>query len=413
MTDKYESRNLLFTERGRKWLKQFASVDSELAEKLVSSLTLVSHNEFERNLTALIEIRAEEIEGPVALFAVREIDHEVSFFDQAASDEANQVQALSKGADHGSEARISAIVRNLSKAKPGKYLNHPDVAQMRNKKCRSILFVDDFIGSGSRVRDFLQSFWLEPTITSWHSFKYLDFSVVVYSGTEDGIKSALRHKSKPSVHFHRGCPTFHDMPWSRDAKRKILNLCKKYGLPTSQGYWWDGFGRAMAAIVFEHGCPDNTPVILWAPDEAGKPWTPLFIDRVVGLAEGSVFPPEIVHNDLVTVLLDVGQPKLAKSGMLERRGQVGQSILLILALVAKGQRKQIALSYATGLSEEDCSRIIEKCIKWKFITRSRKLTKRGLAELNAAKKSRVIKSDHLDAGSDYYYPRQLRGATHG
>lgn len=203
------------------------------------------------------------------------------------------------------------------------------------------------------------------------------------------------------------------MPWRRDLKDSVEELCRKYGRQTSQGYWWAGYGQAMAALVFEHGCPDNVPVIFWAPDDPAKRWTPLFVDRVVGAEEGSVFPSAVGQEDAELVLADVGQEKLATTGALSRRGDAGRKILLVLALIAKGQRKLSALGYATGLDDESCIRILKKCIKWEFITPNLRITKRGRAEIKAAERLRKVETLSPDRGSDYYYPQQLRGTTHG
>ena len=95
-----------------------------------------------------------------------------------------------------------------------------------------------------------------------------------------------------------------------------------------------------------------------------------------------------------------------------RRGFAGQIILIILTMAAKGQRKRSTLAFATGLNVEDCERAIQECVKWKFITVQRRITAKGLAELNAARKLKMEQSRVLDKGSDYYYPKQLREATH-
>ena len=53
MADSTEARKLIHTEQGRKWLAQFDPLDQEIATAIANNLTLVSHNEFERNLVCL------------------------------------------------------------------------------------------------------------------------------------------------------------------------------------------------------------------------------------------------------------------------------------------------------------------------------------------------------------------------
>jgi len=174
-----------------------------------------------------------------------------------------------------------------------------------------------------------------------------------------------------------------------------------------------GYNSVMGTMVFEHGCPNNAPAILWAPSSDKKPWEALFPDRVILAGEKSVFPLEILRQDPLAMLLDIGQKRLANAGALTRRGEMGQAILVILALVAKGHRKQNTLSYATGLNELLCSRIVEKCIKWGFITRSRRLTAKGKSELMAARRLKEGSSLILERGEECYYPRQLRRIARG
>lgn len=425
MSADINAKKLIHTKQGQDWLNQFEPIDQEFAILLANNLTLVSHTEFERNLLAKIEGIASSIEGSVGFFSVRELRKEkpdewciakpLPFYSQAiVSEDGQSVNALSSSADQGSEAKIAHIIRQLCKSNPQKYLNHPTIESLRNNKSDAIIFVDDFIGSGGRVREFLDSFWFEPTIVSWLSGKQISFHVVAYSGTELGISYLENHKSKPHIHVFRDAPCFDTFAWNQVRKNQIRKLCQKYGhiANKKRKNMWFGYKEGMAAIIFEHGCPNNTPAILWEPDFKGSGWKGLFPNRTVSSLIASVFPPEIIRGDHIQILVDAGQKKLAGSGALLRRGFAGQMILIILALIAKGQRKRSTLSFSTGLNVDDCERAIQVCIKWKFITVQRRITAKGLAELNAAKKLKMEQSRILDKGSDYYYPKQLREATH-
>ena len=170
----------------------------------------------------------------------------------------------------------------------------------------------------------------------------------------------------------------------------------------------------MAAITFEHGCPDNCPAILWMTSDNKGAWLPIFPDRAILSGEKSVFPPEVVRGDALTTLLDLGQRRLAMSGQLLRRGELGETILVILALIAKGQRRLSALSFATGLNSAFCIRILDKCIyRWGFLTSSLRVTKRGHAELEAARKMQKVVFKAPERGTNIYFPQQLRRTTSG
>lgn len=411
-----KNTKLLYTERGKRWLSQFSPEDIECAERLIASLTLVSHTEFERNLLSMLEDFLVDKVGPVAIYAVREVDYGDSFFCSSVFfDEGKEkIDSLTRGSDHGSESRIANTIRNFCKRHPQNFLNHPTVDEMREASCRSILFVDDFIGSGNRVWKYINSFWREASIVSWHSLKYLKFNVIAYSGTESGITNVLNHKSKPEVKIFRDCPSIDQMPWKPIHKRAVRDLSRKYGrYAHKRSNMWGGYRDTMGTMIFEHGCPNNVPAILWGSFESDEAWKPLFPERAVGADESSAFPPEVVRDDPVSLLVDIGQKKLASAIPQLQQSYEGELMLLLLALLAKGQRKTSTLSYATGLSQANCAILIERCIKFGLITISKRLTKQGLMELNAAKKSGEVKTFSLEIGTDNYYPSRLRETSYG
>jgi hypothetical protein len=427
MSGKKEARKLIHTDRGKSWLNQFEPLDQEIASSLANNLTLISHNEFERSLTLKMAQVAESISGPIAFFAMREmvprkpvikgnkipIEVNVStpYYQQVkVADDGVSVMPLGNTADIGSEGRVASIIRQFCKRDKNVYLNHPTLEYLRASRCKAIVCVDDFIGSGNRGHEFLDAFWMEKSIVSWHSYKLIDFHVIAYSGVDAGIKLLRTHRSSPVVNIYRDAPTFNSLPWSKGKKEDLFNLCEKYGKKANQRrkhMWW-GYKKTMCALVFEHGCPNNVPAIL--VEESNK-WIGLFPDRTIADTTLSVFPSEIPQRANIKSLVDIGQNKLARSPQLIRRGEVGKVILLILALISKGKRKRSTLCYATGLSNDDCDKYLAKCIEWKFVSPQKRITPTGLAELKAAKKIGKIKSETLEKGSDYYYPSQLRKAT--
>lgn len=422
--DAFLARKLILTDQGKRWLRQFDDIDQEAAILLANSLTLISHSEFRRKLEEQVKEAAAEVDGPVALFAVRELPKEapekwmtpavMPFYTcTAQSADGRSVSPVAATSDLGSEAIVAQIVRQLVKAGSDKFVNHPTLSEMRERRCRAIFLVDDFIGSGNRVRDFLESFWLEATITSWWSTKHIAFRVIAYSATEGGAASVGKHNSKPAVNIYRDATSFYSLPMGQEKKDLIKKLCLDYGRRALKGRrkMWFGYKEGMCTLVFEHGCPNNTPAILWETREGQPGWAGLFPHRTVSGEVASVFPPEIVRGDSVSMLMAAGQSRLAKSGALSRTGETGQIILLVLALIAKGHRKRAAICFATGLNSKDCERIIERCIKWKFLSPQRRITPQGLAELKAAKKFRVLDKTTIERGSDYHYPQQLRRTT--
>jgi hypothetical protein len=163
---------------------------------------------------------------------------------------------------------------------------------------------------------------MEKSIVSWHSYKLIAFHVVAYSGVDTGIEFLRAHKSSPSVHIYRDAPTFNTLPWSKEKKEGLFDLCEKYGRKANKkrrNMWW-GYKKTMCALVFEHGCPNNVPAILV---EENNEWIGLFPDRTITDTTLSVFPSEIPQHANIKILSDIGQKKLAKSSKMIRRGNVG------------------------------------------------------------------------------------------
>lgn len=402
---------LLLTDRGQKWLSQFPGRDRETATRLVRSLTLVSHSKFERSIRQKILATANSIGRPIAMFAVRELQGKArSDFDIALNEPCrlSRINATPTGNDLGSEARVAATIRSLSDSNK-LLLNHPNIEMMRAAQCKAIFLVDDLVGSGNRVLKYLAALWANLSIRSWWSRKNIRFSVISFAATEEGEKLIKKHKCSPVTVYDRVCPTLRSLPWSQQLKLEVSNLCETYGAQTSKQTFSFGYQGSAATLVFEHGCPNNVPSILWASSTKKFPWEALFPARTVLPPQDSAFPPEIVRRDPLTLLVEAGQQRLA--GRINLPVFISRDTLLVLAYAEKGIRSTGALSFATGMDTDNCGNLIQSCVSWGFLTTRLRLTRSGLAELEAARRNHPKLSQVASIGEDDYYPMMLRKAT--
>lgn len=399
------------TQAGQAWLDQFDAEDRELAMRLLGALTLVSHSAFERALQTLILAEAAEIDGSVALYATRELALDADYFHDMAdpADPMAPLDAVGNGADLGSEARIAAIIRNLCKTAPEKLLSHPSLETLRAERARAIFTIDDIIGSGKRTASFLQAMWQSPSLMSWHSRGHIRFAALAYSATAIGEWRVRQLKSKPRVIVVRDCPTLDALPWHDEIGEAIRELCDRYGRRTSRPGMRFGFQKTMAALVFEHGCPNNTPSILWAPVSDKSEWKPLFPDRTVLPEAASAFPPDIMARDPIALLSDLmGEETEIPPAILGEAPLLGNTTTTVLALAAAGVRSRAALSYATGYDIRACAALIDRCIARGYLTATLRLTAAGRAELKET--GWPTEPDRVPPrGEDGYYPYQLRG----
>ncbi len=403
------------TTRAKDWLSQFDFLHQEIAVRLLSSLTLVSHSAFERALQSLIEHEASAIEGPVALYATREADPNRNYFEVMGNPHSpfEPLSAVPPGADLGSEARCAALIRNLTKTAKGKFLNHPSLETLRKERARAIFVVDDIIGSGKRTTEFISAMWHSPSIMSWHSRHQIVFKALAFTATARGQRCVGAHRCQPEVIIARDCPTFEDVLWPDDIEQKVKDMFVTYGARTSRPRMKLGFADSMAALIFEHGCPNNVPAIFWAPASKKANWEPLFPDRSILSEEASAFPPDIFARDPVAILSELSDNDEAVPAAIFGPAPLGMSATTILALVAKGIRSRAALNYAIGYDIKECTTMLDRCVARGYLTPTLRLTPAGRAELNFDGRSSNRLGRLPSVGSDVYYPRQLRGPPGG
>jgi len=407
------SAKLALTEQGQQWLAQFEEADRRIARDFLSLLTLVSHSEFESSIQGQVFEKSKTIEGPIALFAVREVVGypDVDYF-IANHNENNPetLNALAHGSDIGSEGRIVSTIRNISKSEPGKFLNHPSIIAMRSNKCRNVFLVDDLIGSGNQSLQFLDWICRNATIRSWVSLRYIKFWFVTYAASELGLHRISKHRFSPVVIHKIFCPTIKNVQ-PKKIQKNLTELIKKYSRRTSKAYMAYGYRSSMAILVFEHGCPNNTPPILWAPrTKKFSEWFPLFPNRTVIGGVHSAFPPEMRSKDAVSLLIELGYRKLAAAPAHLFRHPLPHKVLTMLALLSKGANSPSSLCYSLSMTIAECNTLLEACINAGYVTPGYRLTTSGLRELKGAVKSRQYFRDALPSrGSDMYYPKSLRG----
>lgn len=376
--------------------------------KLTEALTLVSVVEFERNLKATIDKLASQTSGPLALYATREVPKgERLDFRQGGSG----LDAVARGWNTGSEARVAHIVRQMCKTQPGRLLPQPSIEELLERRVDRILLIDDIVASGTRTRNYLDQIWRDASIKSWWSYKKLCFDVVAYAGTVHGLRRVRVHPSKPKLHVHRYCPTIDGLPWQPARRRQAVAVCERYTeihrLPKGYGL---GFGKVGALLVFEHGCPNNVPSIFWANSRDDKTsWQPLFPQKAITTELGSVFPDELVARAPISVLLDAGQKRIAAAlrNVIDR--PLPEDIVVMLSLLGRGVHRVEALTHATGLTIRQCSAVLETCIEAGLVSPTWRLTELGRAELRGMEGAAGAQPKSAPGlGEDDYYPKSLR-----
>ena len=427
------------------WIEQFSPADRSTASFLLESLIFVSHADFISGLAKAIQAAHKTADRPAALFAVREIaerskrkrrrmstggflawalEHDPtllakqgphppesndlviqdSYFD--LNDRNARPHAVRPGGNVGSEGLVSHLLRDLCQPTgANSFSDHPSISSMKARKTRDIFFVDDFIGSGARVRAFADGFYAHPTIKSWMSYGLIRVTAISYAGTDIGIAHAGSHKRIAAVLCSRLIERGR-RAWTNSERTAVEGLCRKYAGRTSRSGIPLGYRRAFSLVVFEHKCPNTAPAILWA---GGKTWKPLFKARPqLGFPS---WPQSIPPNERdKRVLTSLGQTRLADVELTRFTGLQGRLKLLLLAAIAKKKRRPNILCQLLEISPAMCEELLHNCATNGWATNDGFITQNGLSELANARANGTLFETPLSVYKELYIPMTYRAA---
>ena len=397
------------------WLRQFSSRDRLLASQLLDQIALVPHDSFVERLQTEIHEIGQSIDGTIGLYVEREIKKSKGTPDRLFKESPTKPKRAygdgpkvidpkpGQNQDVGSEGIIGQLVTELGRAGRKKYLVNPGPDQIRQHKIRAFVVVTDFIGSGKRTREYLTAAWRIASVKSWISLKLLSFYVVVYAGTEKGIKSVRNHNSRPSVHQVQSCPTITTAFNNKKAK-KIAELCKIYDPDNNHDLEALGFNGTGALIAFAHGAPNNLPKIL---HKKGPHWNPLFPCRTTSNFR-SIFGNQSNGVGISARLAKLGERGILESGWLSRNSNDAKARMLLMIELRTPPRDDDALSRQTGLTIPEIREFISQLVEWGWLTKGRRVTNEGRKQIRHAQKPRKEKKSLPQSPPDLYYPESLR-----
>lgn len=250
------------TPHAQAWLQNYEVVDQQIARQLLRRLNLVSQSEFEQRVQALVEdILARAPRENFALLTVSEPPPE-TFVE-------GQVRRIP-----GSSAdRVKHIIENLHRVHGDRVRANPTVESMRSDRVRNVVLVEDFIGSGDRITGYWRN-RAPRSVKSWISYGWTRLWVASYAVMDSGRFAMSRVMPVDDSRIATVIPTRHGVLGLTDP---MLHVAKKYGQRLA-GRNWCGYSGGRGMTVFQHGCPNNTPAILW---RAGPKFKPLFPDQGV------------------------------------------------------------------------------------------------------------------------------------
>ncbi len=402
------------------WLAQFkTALDRALAKQLLDQLKLVSSREFETSIEGELIRLQKRLKKRIAVYPiVPPVPDGIVGYDQfegaIALDESNNRREIGRRRKYGSEDRVGHILAKLQdrfKLSNGVSLIEcsPTIKQLKTQKIQHIVFVDDVCGSGKRVHDYWKS--VPRSIKSLLSFGRIKLWILMYAVTPSGKRMIRR--AMPNFPIVNLITVLPDADLLDALEASVISLCERY----SERLGWNsgsalGYRRSACSIVFEHGCPNNLPHILWG---SGAGWRALFPDRSIPIEIRSYFDRE--NDDRAPeVLWKVNQPNLALSliNALDHVEPIKlrqRLTLAMLGLLTKGvMKKDLArrLLIKSRLADE----IFNEAKSVGLCSKEGKLTPLGEELLSRFRDHfKSTKKAFVAAPTSFYYPHQCEGET--
>lgn len=345
----------------RDWLSQFPAESQPLAKLLLSHLKFISRDDYSRWVIQTI-LSFLDKESTFALYSVRKLNiPKTSPYYWGENKEA----IYRPGTSQGSEDLVYSLISNLVRQNSKFLLDHPSLDELKDKKVRNYILIDDSIGSGDRVSEFINSMLKHPTFFSWWNFGWINIHIVSFSrfheaekkiimniSGKDNAKQKIRKSSK--IKFYSELVYYQSWIKSRwgENYEQLIELCKnKTQIPS----WAKlGYRKVFSDIIFYHSVPNNTPGIIWfvAPN-----WKPLMPQRSV--------PTWLVNLLEMNDKINISAP-------------ISDEFLNILRLIKRGIKKPSSISQRLAVDIKYANNLLSHIKNMGFTDENTRLTHRGL-----------------------------------
>lgn len=410
-------------QKKEQWLAQFRDEDRALAALMLDNLLTVTSDVFVQEMDGLIRCRVSAHPDNVGLYIETERRRQLCKI--TGKKKPDRLFKESRGKHKRSSGSGPSVIRNQNNARsevgsegvlaqlatqifrqnrssvcinPG-----PDRIRKSGSPVRRFILLTDFIGSGDRVYNYLDSAWRLRSVRSWWSRRPragLSFEVLAYSATEQGIKRVESHPCGPRVEIVTACPTIYSRFNARE-RGLLVDLCQRYTADAATEYTL-GYGDAGALIAFHHGVPNNAPGIFWAKTTK---WKPLFLHRVTSSTRHTFSSDSHVQDRAVATLDALGLRQLDVNSI---NGLPVASVneLLVLASLRRSPRTLFAISSRSGIELAQVETMLEHLKTRQLIDQSHHLTTIGRHYLLQVMKENPKVEPEFNIS--LYYPTQLR-----
>jgi|SRR5215218_738073 len=399
------------TDAGQAWLENFSEPDLPAATLLLDSLRFVSLSKLRNRLKAFLETLQNDgaLAAPALVVPERNLKE---FADLAVPlQEAVAYRDFQPGAPirvtPGSVGLVGGILRDFAPA--GSNAGHPWIAPdanleaLRARRCRSIVLVTDYVGSGNQIATLAATFARHPTLKSWRSLRRLKIHVVAFAAQPQALKRLDREEAVDSVWAVEVAPTGHTAPWEPAALDAITNLCRtecRWRAALALGY-----GDSFGLFVTERGAPNNLPAV-FLQDKWG--WQPLFPRRTVPAEFAEQLSDYRPSESLAELAERVGQLRMGRNKRLDSMPPASRRLLRALVSVGHARRDATTLAAELAIDLQAAVALLDSLHRFGFVTDNGRITDAGQRELAAQKRARRYTTAALEGSDAVYYPRSLK-----
>lgn len=341
------------------WLSQFSTEEKRtIAKTMLCRLNFISrdlYSEWFGNAIADLPVS-----NTYAIYSVRKIEENEGILWN------NDGSILPRpGTTLGSEDLVYSLISNLVRTDSEKFLDHPSLSVLLDKKVHEFVLIDDSIGSGDRVSEFINKMLKHPTFLSWWSFGFIKINILSFARTREseyriiakihGSDHAIR-KYRKSSKLNFISKKVYSKHWleSRWGEKylDVMEFCNRQTkIPTKCRC---GYGKVMANIVFYHSVPNNIPGIFWCNNYR---WNGLF-------------PNRSIPNWLFELLDESNTGKSIGNN-------ATSDILKLLELVRHGVRSPITIALRLSCDHQFAISLLTRAQKLRLLSEHNRLTSTG------------------------------------
>ncbi|MDO8209642.1 hypothetical protein [Conexibacter sp. CPCC 206217] len=400
------------TSDGRAWLRNFHRSDAELATVVLDRLRFLSLGDLHDKLQRFLDQPPGSIvlERPALVVPERNL----SRLEEEMPDPANAVawRDFEPGGPislpSGSDGFVGMVLRDFAPrgrrpiSDSGLIAPTAGIEELRQLRCRSIVILTDYVGSGSQAQTLAAAIARHPTIRSWRALGVIKIHVAAVAAQRIGIERLRASRSVDHVHELEVAPSIWTTFPDRHVQQAVIDLCEGY---SAKGWRALGYDDAAALFVTQRSAPNNLPAIFL---QQGPAWQPLFPGRKIPKRFASELGAYRPSERLEELAERVGHLRLGRNERLRSMRRSSRALLHVLTQASREASDALRLAEGMGIDVAEAAAYLVVLQDWGFLDGSGRITPAGRTELTEHRKGRRRTTAHLAGSSEPYYPLALR-----